>query len=71
MLDVVMDDMGVTVKAKLPVMEMIGWASDLRSATAGKGISSLVDQTFERLPSELQPKIIVQVRGRKGLAENQ
>lgn len=71
MLDVVMDDMGVTVKAKLPVMEMIGWASDLRSATAGKGISSLVDQTFERIPSELQPKVIMQVRGRKGLSENQ
>lgn len=71
MLDVVMDDMGLTVKAKLPVMEMIGWASDLRSATGGKGISSLVDQMFERLPMELQPKVIMQIRSRKGLTENQ
>jgi elongation factor 2 len=71
MLDVVMDDHGVTVKSKLPVMEMIGWASDLRSATGGKGVSSLIDQTFERIPYELQPKVIQQIRGRKGLGENQ
>ncbi len=71
MLDVVMDDQGVTVKSKLPVMEMIGWASDLRSATEGKGVSSLVDQTFEKIPFELQSKVVMQIRNRKGLSENQ
>ena len=55
------------VKAKLPVGEMLGWSSDLRSATAGRGNSSLVDQKFERLPAELQPKIIQQIVQRKGL----
>ena len=57
--------------AKLPVMEMIGWASDLRSATAGRGVSSLYDQQFERLPGELQDKVVRQIRDRKGLAESQ
>jgi len=57
------------VKAKLPVAEMLGWSSDLRSATAGRGNSSLVDQTFEKLPAELQPKVIGQIVKRKGLTE--
>ncbi len=55
------------VKAKLPVAEMLGWSSDLRSATAGRGNSSLVDQTFEKVPAELQPKVIQQIVKRKGL----
>ncbi|VVB80374.1 Elongation factor 2 [uncultured archaeon] len=59
------------IKAKLPVGEMIGWASDLRSCTGGRGISSLLDQTFERMPNELQQKVIKQIRDRKGLQENQ
>jgi elongation factor 2 len=59
------------IKAKLPVGEMIGWSSDLRSCTGGRGISSLLDQTFEKMPNELQQKIIKQIRDRKGLQENQ
>ncbi len=59
------------IKAKMPVGEMIGWSSDLRSATGGRGVSSLVDQVFEKLPNELQQKVIQQIRNRKGLAENQ
>jgi elongation factor 2 len=59
------------IKARIPVAEMIGWSSDLRSCTGGRGISSLLDQTFERMPNELQQKIIRQIRDRKGLAENQ
>jgi elongation factor 2 len=57
------------VKAKLPVAEMLGWSSDLRSATAGRGNSSLADQSFEKLPSELQPRIIQQIVQRKGLTQ--
>ncbi|MBN2111802.1 elongation factor EF-2 [Candidatus Woesearchaeota archaeon] len=59
----------VTMKAKLPVMEMLGWSSDLRSASGGRGHSSLVDQMFEKLPNELQEKVINQIKSRKGLSE--
>ena len=62
---------GINIKAELPVQEMIGWTSDLRSATEGRGFSSLVSQTFKKMPNELQIKVIKQIRGRKGLAENQ
>ena len=59
------------IKAKLPVGEMFGWSSDLRSATGGRGNSSLIDQMYEKLPGELQEKIIKQIRGKKGLSDAQ
>lgn len=59
----------VILKAKLPVAEMFGWSSELRSATGGRGNSSLIDQMFEKLPTELQQKIIKQIRERKGLTD--
>jgi elongation factor 2 len=71
MLDVIQDDMGITIKAKIPVAEMLGWSSELRSATEGRGVSSLVDQAFERAPRDLQDQIIRKIRERKGLSENQ
>jgi elongation factor 2 len=57
------------VKAKLPVGELFGWSNDLRSATGGRGSSSLIDQSFERLPGELQDKIRNQIVQRKGLSQ--
>ncbi|MGM5488302.1 MAG: elongation factor EF-2 [Nanobdellota archaeon] len=59
----------VIAKAKMPVAEMFGWSSDLRSATGGRGQSSLVDQVFEKLPDELQQKTLEQIRQRKGLTK--
>ncbi len=57
------------VLAKLPVGELFGWSNDLRSATGGRGNSSLVDQTFEKLPGELQEKVRKQIVQRKGISE--
>ena len=57
----------LTVKAALPVAEIFGWSSDLRSATRGRGSSFIVDQRFEKLPESLAPKVIGQIRDRKGL----
>ncbi|MGE0792990.1 MAG: elongation factor EF-2 [Candidatus Woesearchaeota archaeon] len=61
----------VTVKGKLPVGEMFGMASELRGATGGRGSSAVIDQMFERLPDELQKKIIDQIRTRKGLNKSE
>ena len=71
LIDVTQDEFGVTVKSKIPVAEMLGWSSDLRSATEGRGISSLLDQSFEQMPRELQAEVVRKIRDRKGLAENQ
>mgnify|MGYP001210056275 CR=1 FL=1 len=61
----------VVAKAKLPVGELFGWSNDLRSGTGGRGSSSLIDQMFEKLPMELQQRVIKKIRERKGLTDNQ
>ncbi|OGJ12926.1 elongation factor EF-2 [Candidatus Pacearchaeota archaeon RBG_19FT_COMBO_34_9] len=71
MLEVKQEEGETAVKAKIPVAEMIGWSNDLRSATEGRGVSSLSDQLFERVPQGLQTEVIRKIRERKGLAENQ
>jgi elongation factor 2 len=71
LLEVHQEDQETTIKAKIPVGEMIGWSNDLRSATEGRGVSSLADQDFERVPQSLTIDIIRRIRERKGLAENQ
>ena len=69
LLDLQQEETMVFIKAKLPVMSMLGWSSDLRSATEGRGVSSLMDQSFERLPAELQSKVVSQIKERKGLTD--
>lgn len=70
-LDLGQEGNAAIVKAKLPVAEMLGWSSDLRSATEGRGTSSLSDQMFERMPMEIQNKVIRQIVERKGLTAGQ
>ena len=67
LLDVVSESGMISVKCKMPVAEMFGFTSDLRSATEGRGSHFLVDQKFEKLPRELQEKVIKKIRERKGL----
>jgi elongation factor 2 len=71
LLDMTQDMGQASIKAKIPVAEMIGWSSDLRSATEGRGTSSLLDQHFEKIPASLQEDVIRKIRERKGLSENQ
>ncbi len=71
LLDMNQEEDQVIVKAKLPVAELIGWSSDLRSATEGRGNSTLVDQMFEKLPAELQERVRTQIVQRKGLSSGE
>ena len=71
MLEVNQEGTNASITAKLPVAEMLGWSNDLRSATEGRGVSSLKDQLFEKVPRDMQPVIIKKIRSRKGLSENQ
>ncbi len=57
------------IKAKVPVAEMFGFEADLKSATAGKGFYSLIDQVFEPLPQNLQDETILDIRERKGMKQ--
>ncbi|MBS3071996.1 elongation factor EF-2 [Candidatus Pacearchaeota archaeon] len=71
LIDVRQEGNDTFIKAKIPVSEMIGWSNDLRSSTEGRGVSSLMDQEFQKLPRELMDSVIRKIRERKGLSENQ
>jgi elongation factor 2 len=71
MLDVKQEGVNAEMKAKIPVAEMIGWSNDLRSATEGRGTSSILEQQFEKVPVSIQDDVIRKIRTRKGLSENQ
>ncbi len=71
MIDMTQEGSTSQIKAKIPVAEMIGWSNDLRSATEGRGTSSILEQEFERVPQGIQDGIIKKIRERKGLSENQ
>ena len=69
LMDVVQEGEHITVKAKLPVAEMFGLTSELRSATNGRASHYMVDQVFEKIPDDLQQRVKLQIRKRKGLRE--
>jgi len=71
LLDMVQEGNYITVKTKMPVGEMFGLSSELRSATEGRGTFYVVDQVYEKLPTEIQQKLVLQIRKRKNLGENQ
>jgi elongation factor 2 len=71
LIDVQQTTIDCTIKAKLPVSEMIGLASDLRSETEGRGSFSMVDQSFEKMPGNIQDQVVRNIRARKGLADNE
>ncbi|MFH1445115.1 MAG: elongation factor EF-2 [Nanoarchaeota archaeon] len=64
------DERGTTtIKCKLPVAEMFGFNSDLKSATGGQGFYWLIDVVYEPLPKDLEQKIVNQIKERKGIKD--
>ena len=61
----------IVVEANMPVAETFGLSNDLRSSTGGRGSQFLMEQSFERLPGELQNKVVSQLKQRKGLSDAQ
>jgi len=58
------------VTAKMPVGDMFGFDSSLKSATSGHGFYSLIEIVFEKLPSDLRDEVIRGIRKRRGLPED-
>jgi elongation factor 2 len=57
----------VVVIAKLPFSQCMGLSNELRGATEGRAMMSLIEQSFEKVPSEFQDKILKQIREKKGI----
>ncbi|MCD6496022.1 MAG: elongation factor EF-2 [Candidatus Aenigmarchaeota archaeon] len=64
------EERGTTViKAKLPVAEMFGFNSALKSGTGGQGFFWLIDVIYEPLPKELENDVIRKIKERKGIKD--
>jgi elongation factor 2 len=62
------EERGTTqIKTKLPVAEMFGFNSSLKSATGGTGFYWLIDVVYEPLPKEFEAKVVSQIKQRKGI----
>lgn len=57
----------ITIKAKMPVAEMFGFAGAIRSATEGRALWSTEFAGFEPIPANLMLDVVRQIRTRKGL----
>ena len=67
-LDIEQDRELVTIHAKMPFAEVIkGFSNDLRSLTQGRAIWYEEFAGYEKLPKDLQPKVVRDIRTRKGL----
>jgi elongation factor 2 len=65
--DIQQEGENANILSKAPVAEMFGFASAIRGATQGRALWSTENAGFEKLPRELQTKIVGEIRTRKGL----
>ncbi len=65
--DMEQEEYQTIIHAKAPVAEMFGFASAIRSATGGRVLWSTENAGYERVPRDIQPQIVRQIRERKGL----
>jgi elongation factor 2 len=66
-LDMRQEEEHTVIEAKAPVAEMFGFASAIRSATQGRALWSTENAGYEKVPKEIQDKVVPEIRKRKGL----
>jgi elongation factor G len=53
------------IKADVPLSELFGYVTDLRTITSGRGTASLTFSHFEQVPQNLADGIIAKIKGQK------
>jgi elongation factor 2 len=66
--DIHQEGEAAVIVAKAPVAEMFGFASAIRGATQGRALWSTENAGFVRVPTEIQTKVVAEIRKRKGLS---
>ena len=61
------EGIAAVIVARAPVAEMFGFASAIRGATQGRALWSTENAGFVIVPETLQPKVVGEIRKRKGL----
>ncbi|MBI4399689.1 elongation factor EF-2, partial [Candidatus Micrarchaeota archaeon] len=65
-LDIQQEGEVVNLTSKVPVAETFGFANDIRGATQGRAVWYHEYAGYDRLPQDLQTKVVAQIRERKG-----
>ncbi len=60
-----------TVRAQVPIAEMLRYASDLRSLTAGRGTFEMTFSHYEEVPAHIAERVIAEARKQKEAVESQ
>jgi elongation factor G len=47
------------IDAKVPLVEMFGYSSEIRSVTAGRGSFTMEPLSYEKVPDQIAEQIIV------------
>jgi len=47
------------IDAKVPLVEMFGYSSEIRSATAGRGSFTMEPLSYEKVPEQLAKKVLL------------
>ena len=51
------------VTAEVPLSEMFGYATDLRSRTQGRATYTMQFDSYQKTPSAVQEEIVTRIRG--------
>ena len=55
---------GKMIKAYVPLSEMFGYSTDLRSRTQGRGNFSMFFEKYEQVPKNIQEKVLTEKKGK-------
>jgi elongation factor G len=53
----------VAIRAEVPLSEMFGYATDLRSRTQGRANYTMQFDSYQQMPSNIQEEIVARLRG--------
>ena len=51
------------VRADVPLSEMFGYATDLRSRTQGRAVYTMQFDSYQQMPSSIQEEVVARIRG--------
>jgi elongation factor G len=51
------------VRAEVPLSEMFGYSTDLRSRTQGRATYTMQFDSYQQMPSSIQEEIVARIRG--------
>lgn len=56
---------GQIIKAKVPLSELFGYVTSLRTITSGRGVSSMTFSHYETVPNSIAETVLAKVKGNK------